>query len=189
MKLRATRLKKKFLNSPQLIRETVWVELELLPSSSVVKQNWLLVSSSVAYVFFWPLRFNKREGRFVLLYLSSPGFIYTLKILRRTAYLSHSIFCILGLGILICRFFFPRTTDDMPTKKRMVFSSTAMGLKPKIQSSATVFELHSTDDLDYKQFQDMLREKKWQWMTLQEHLLFLVILSSLLCTHCKPNSA
>lgn len=58
---------------------------------------------------------------------------------------------------VVCIFW---TTDDMPTKKRMVFSSTAMGLKPKIQSSATVFELHSTDDLDYKQFQDMLREKK-----------------------------
>ena len=48
----------------------------------------------------------------------------------------------------------------MPTKKRMVFSSTAIGLKPKISSAATVFELHSTDDLDYKQLQELLREKK-----------------------------
>lgn len=105
MKLRGNRLKKNFLYSPQLIQDTVWVELELLPSSSIVKQNWLLVSSSVAYVFFWHLHFNKREGRLVLLYLSSPGFIYTLKILRRTAHLSHSRFFIWGLGILICRFF------------------------------------------------------------------------------------
>lgn len=48
----------------------------------------------------------------------------------------------------------------MPTKKRMVFSSTAIGLKPKLTSVAAVFELHSTDELDYKQLQDQLREKK-----------------------------
>lgn len=58
---------------------------------------------------------------------------------------------------VVCVFW---TTDDMPTKKRMVFSSTAIGLKPKITSAAAVFELHSTDDLDYKQLQELLREKK-----------------------------
>ncbi|XP_029182750.1 cofilin-2-like [Acropora muricata] len=58
---------------------------------------------------------------------------------------------------VVCIFW---TTDDMPTKKRMVFSSTAIGLKPKISAVATVFELHSTDDLDYKQLQELLREKK-----------------------------
>jgi len=189
MKLRANRLKKKFLNSPQLTRETVWVELELLPSSSVVKQNWLLVSSSVAYVFFWRLRFNKREGRFVLLYLSSPGFIYTLKIWRRTAYLSHSRFCILGLGILICRFFFLGLQTTCLLRREWSFPLLQWGWNRK--SSRRLLCLNYILPRSWIISNCSIwweRKSDNEWLYKNPFVSF-YFMSSLLCTHCKPNSA